>query len=374
MTARELRAHSIELILDLQDTAGAWVACPSFPTYRYAWLRDDSFIAYAMLLCGELESCRRFLEWGSAAIERHAPIIAALERRIGDGSPVRSEDVLPTRFTLDGRMVNDDWPNFQIDGYGTWLWCLTQYVRRTGDDAALRRLRGSAELAVRYLSLTWRMPTYDCWEEHHDGVHPSTLACVYGGLKAISAALGLEAAGVAAEVRGHVLSNLTREGTFPKTIGTSGVDASLLWLSVPFGLVEPQDPRICRTVQRIEQCLCEKGGVKRYEEDTYYGGGQWLLLTAWLGWYRARVGDSSSAATCLQWVVDRADPSGNLPEQSLAITNDPLYIDPWRARWGEVASPLLWSHAMYLVLWDALDHGGGGFAREKEWTCGQPRS
>ena len=27
------------------------------------------------------------------------------------------------------------------------------------------------------------------------------------------------------------------------------------------------------------------GGVYRYREDVYYGGGEWILLSAWLGWY-----------------------------------------------------------------------------------------
>ena len=38
----------------------------------------------------------------------------------------------PARFALDGSVVADDWPNFQIDGYGTWLWALERAPARTG--------------------------------------------------------------------------------------------------------------------------------------------------------------------------------------------------------------------------------------------------
>ena len=70
------------------------------------------------------------------------------------------------------------------------------------------------------------------------------------------------------------------------------MDASLLWLAVPFGAVEVADTCHGRdgNGDRREPCLSD-GGVRRYKEDTYYGGGAWPLLTAWLGWYRASQGN-----------------------------------------------------------------------------------
>jgi hypothetical protein len=48
-------------------------------------------------------------------------------------------------------------------------------------------------------------------------------------------------------------------------------------------------------------------------------------------------------------VAGRADEWGQLPEQVPANLNDPSYLRPWQARWGAIASPLLWSHAKYLI-------------------------
>ena len=63
----------------------------------------------------------------------------------------------------------------------------------------------------------------------------------------------------------------------------SGVDASSTVARFPFGVCEPSDPIMLRTIQAIEADL-KHGGIQRYIEDRYYGGGEWLLLTAWYGW------------------------------------------------------------------------------------------
>jgi len=40
----------------------------------------------------------------------------------------------------------------------------------------------------------------------------------------------------------------------------------------------------------------------------------------------------------------------NLPEQVAENLNAPSYYPTWVERWGEIASPLLWSHAKYIIL------------------------
>ena len=60
------------------------------------------------------------------------------------------------------------------------------------------------------------------------------------------------------------------------------------------------------------------------------------------------------AADCLAWIEAHARPNGELPEQSQDHLLRPDRFVPWVERWGEPASPLLWSHAMYLRLHHAL--------------------
>jgi GH15 family glucan-1,4-alpha-glucosidase len=125
-----LAATSIRAMLDHQVSSGAFVAAREFPPYRYSWLRDGSFIAFALDLAGEREAAERFHRWVAAAITAIAPTVReATERRLSGQANVPSE-MPPARFALDGSVTSDDWPNFQIDGYGTWMWALSHHVGR----------------------------------------------------------------------------------------------------------------------------------------------------------------------------------------------------------------------------------------------------
>jgi hypothetical protein len=43
-----------------QHRDGGYVACPTYPTYHYVWLRDGAFCAYALGLHGEHGSAAAF--------------------------------------------------------------------------------------------------------------------------------------------------------------------------------------------------------------------------------------------------------------------------------------------------------------------------
>ena len=78
------------------------------------------------------------------------------------------------------------------------------------------------------------------------------------------------------------------------------------------------------------------------------------MLTAWLGWYYARLGDAARARRLLEWVEAQAGAQGGLPEQTSVHLNQPAYLNEWHQRWGESARPLLWSHAAYIILQRAI--------------------
>ncbi len=361
-----LLQHSVDVILSNQSASGAWVASPSFPTYRYSWLRDGSFIAHAMDRVGRFESARSFFCWVGRTLRRYAPKADRMLRGQAGGGPLDLSDCLHTRFSLDGEEVPGEWGDFQLDGYGTWLWALAEHVRMSGDAALLLEVADSVDLTLRYLTALWQVPNYDCWEEHPEQLHPYTLAAIYAGLRAAASLhggrVGLPAS-VAEEVRAIVLARAVQDGHVVKAVlaatgepESAAVDASLLGLMVPYGLLSPGEPIAQATLARIERDLHRPGGgVYRYRTDTYYGGGEWILLAAWLGWYYAEVGDVSQARQLLAWVEAQADDDGDLPEQVSAHLLAPGCYAGWQARWGPVAKPLLWSHAMHLILAQALE-------------------
>ena len=98
---------------------------------------------------------------------------------------------------------------------------------------------------------------------------------------------------------------------------------------------------------QIERTL----GYHRHLEDDYYGGGEWPVLAGMVGWARCLSG--LDARPQLAWIESQAEGDGALPEQAGERLR-PASYDGWVARWGPPAVPLLWSHAMYLILNEAL--------------------
>ena len=349
---------AFEIIRAGQADSGAYVASPIFSQYGYCWLRDGTWTAYALDIAGDHVSAARFYRWVGRTLAGQQTRLDGLLDTLARGDTPADEDYLPTRFTLDGDLGQDAWGDFQLDGYGAWLWGLNAHLSQTGDLALWDELLPAVRLTVRYLAALWDAPNYDCWEEARDRVHISTLAAVYGGLRAVEArSKGLVPPGLTDRVRAFVLDRgLSPEGHLRKSIGLETVDASLLWAAVPYGLVDVHDPVFARTLARIEADLHRPGGgVYRFAADTYFGGGEWILLAAWLGWVYATLGRTEEARSLLDWIVAQASPAGELPEQVLAHLLDASRYTEWEIRWGTVACPLLWSHAMFLILEAALE-------------------
>lgn len=346
----DLVQNSINIIQKFQSQSGAYVASPNFPTYNYCWFRDGSFTAYAMDLYGYPESSTRYHHWVAKVILDRKDMILKTIGKVQEGLPITVQDQLHTRYTLDGEDgIKEEWPNFQLDGLGTWLWSLQQHHLLSTSEIPSEWLI-AANLVGDYLSSLWQFPCYDCWEEFPEAIHTHTLAAIYGGLNALSKLDGRDRDETLNGIKSYVNSHLVYDEYFVKKNNSYTVDASLMGLVVPYGLITIDDPRFLATLDRIEKFLRENGGVHRYPTDTYYGGGEWILLTAWLGWVYALNGEMEKSRTLMEWIESKADSEGNLPEQIPASLNDPNYYSPWLRQWGEIAKPLLWSHANYLIL------------------------
>jgi isomaltose glucohydrolase len=347
-----LAQRSVKVLQAGQASSGAFVASPSFRVYRYAWLRDGAFCAHALDVVGERAAAAAWHGWVERSVEAHRALIESAIARVGNGETPPPEAMPPARYTLDGALehAEDDepWPNFQVDGYGMWLWALEQHLERRALTAETTR---TVELVARYLAATWRLKSFSCWEELDGGEHASTLGAVYAGLAAAARLLDEREHDAQAErVRGALLDRFVEGGRFKRGPADPRLDGSLLWLGVPFGVVPLDDPLLEATVAAIRRELTgPDGGVYRYPGDTYYGGGEWLLLTSSLAWHAGRVGDVQTRAQAQAWVRAQALENGDFPEQVTAFAQEPEMVAPWERRWGPVATPLLWSHAMYLL-------------------------
>jgi GH15 family glucan-1,4-alpha-glucosidase len=356
----EIAERGRALILSLQDAGGAYPASPSFSAYQgYSWLRDGAFIADAMSAAGEVASASAFFDWCARILVARAPDIHRIVAAARSGHPVPDAEMLPTRFTFDGGTGDADWWDFQLDGYGLWLWAALAHVGRHDLDASA--WRRAMELTVDYLVSSWDRPCYDWWEEHVEEVHVSTLGSVEAGLRAAAASGMLDAdrratAGATAEtIRGVIRERGTIDGRLVKWIGSSAVDASLAALVAPLDVVAADSDLGRATVAELERQLVVDGGMHRFTSDTYYGGGQWPLLSCFLGLAHLRAGNGDRARALLDWAASTARPDGTLPEQVADHLIDPAHVAEWVERWGPSADPLLWSSAMFLRL--ALELG-----------------
>jgi len=359
----DLVQRSVSLIGQLQHPSGAYPASPTFSAYRgYSWFRDGAFIADAMSAAGAVDSASRFFDWCDRMLAEHSDDVAEIVAAEAAGAPLPDDRMLPTRFTLDGSPADDDWWDFQTDGYGTWVWAAISHAHRHG--LSLDRWQSGIRLSVDYLIATAHRPCYDWWEEHPDKVHISTLGCIVAGLQAavdsgvLGTATRARASAVAAECRETVMEQGTNQGHLVKWVGSTEVDASLLGIIAPLGVVEATSALGLASIRAIDDQLNVDGGVHRYLDDTFFGGGQWPLLSCMLGLAQAAAGDRGSALAQLEWAARTETEHGFVPEQVDRHVLAPDRQQEWIDRWGPVATPLVWSHAMIVRL--AVELGVAG--------------
>lgn len=349
-TCAALSTRSAWLLRETQDASGAWPASPSFAPYNYCWFRDGSFIAEGAGAAGLEEESLRFHRWCARVLLRERDAVESAVAAAAQDRTLADAEYLPARYNLDGTRHVDDWWNFQVDGYGTWLWALERHLLRTR--ATAEPFSEAVEVAVRYLIATGRSTCRDWWEENRDQVHVTTLAGVAAGLRA-AVRMGClpehlaEAATASADTAvADILGRGVRDGRLVKWLDGTDLDASLLAVAALYDVL-PIDHRVVTTTVSAVEDRLTAGGVHRYESDTFYGGGQWPVLAALLAWHHARAGDTHRAGELLAWVAGTADHDLLLPEQVGPLLA-PQRLAEWEQRWGPSAHPLLWSHGMFL--------------------------
>lgn len=196
-------------------------------------------------------------------------------------------------------------------------------------------------------------------------VHVSTLGCIAAGLRAAVAigVLDAEREATAREAEASIMELIRTEGVIDghlsKWIGSAAVDASLAAVVGILDVVPASSDVGRATIAAIERDLTFDGGVHRYLGDTFYGGGQWPLLSCMLGLAHVRAGDPGRAHELLEWAIETVAPDGALPEQVGHHLLAPERVEEWVEKWGPIAQPLLWTHAMVIRLAMELDFAGG---------------
>lgn len=349
-TLDQLIAASRDVIRDAALENGAIVAANTdkqyFPreagNYRFVWPRDASFAALAGERLG-LPIADRFFRWLTERPEDFA-----------------KDRLLFSNYSTNGR-VGSMGHMFQPDQMGTVLWAIHRFV--AGDAGRAESYRTLIERLADGLLAAWNtsffLPnTVDLWEDSfrqtssrvENNFSYSLAACARGLLNAHDlfpnklwkqAALQMTKQLNSAydKKRGYFLRNRGK-------ISDPNVDASVVGLAWPFEIVEANDERMLTTIEMIERTLVVDGGVHRFQFDyfdsegsAWEGGGAWPVLNCWLAIVLNRAGDREKALAYFSWVVDHVEQY--IPEQ--------IFPD---FRVG--ISPLVWSHAMFVLAADEL--------------------
>ena len=293
-------------------------------------------------------------------------IESATLAQVAAGEAPAPEQMPPARYTLDGSLEQPDdepWPNFQVDGYGMWLWALARH----SNGRPVQRWSKTVELVARYISATWQLKSFSCWEEFDDGEHASTLGALVAGLDCSGTAAAGPSAGPARPTacarRCSTVRHRRPLHARPRRRAARRQPA-VARRSVRRRAARRPDLSHATVAGVSHELLRPDGGVYRYLGDTYYGGGEWLLLTC------RSPGTTHGPApgrrrAPREWVRQTRVPNGDLPEQVTDHAQEPGMIAPWVAALGAVATPLLWSHAMYLITEDARSHDRAAARRRR---------
>lgn len=372
---QELYRHSLHVIRVHADKGGGIIASSDSDmlnqgrdNYSYVWPRDGVVAAEAMSRGGYQDTAKRFYTFVADLLE--------------------ADGYLMHKYRVDG-VLGSSWHPWvrngtmalpiQEDETASIIHYLWRFYDRTHNIEFIESLYNkfiepAAEFLCEYIDHETGLPlqSYDLWEEKY-GTSTYTAASVYGGLAAaahFSSLLGkmrnqktYEAA--AAKVKAGILKELYLEdfGVFVKLARSDEselffdhtIDSSSLHGLVQFGVLDYTDPRIATFAKIVDEKLCvqtEHGcGYVRYEGDQYYTAADtntpnpWLPCTLWRAQQIIAVAKSKqdlvAALGLIEWATTTASPSGILAEQVHPHTHEPLS-----------ASPLVWSHAEYVIAVD----------------------
>jgi GH15 family glucan-1,4-alpha-glucosidase len=380
----DLYKRSLLIIRTQIDEDGAVVAATdgdvwSFArdSYAYMWPRDGAIVANALSHSGYGDITSAFFHFCSHVMTDSGYLLHKYTPEGALGSSWQpwlspsGEPELPIQEDETALVVYALWQHYS-------LFHEVEFVR------PLYRplIKAAADFMVRYREPHTNLPapSWDLWEERH-GIHAFTVAAVYAGLAA--AANFAEAFGEAAhaaryrqaaqEIQAAARQYLWNEqaGRFVRMINLSSdgtilsdmtLDASISGLYT-FGMFSPTCQEISQTMAAVEDRLLVKspaGGYARYENDYYHQvsqdiqnvpGNPWFICSCWIAEYRIARAETldelHTAIPLLEWVQQRALPSGVLAEQIDPYSDAPLSV-----------SPLTWSHAEFVsaVRWYVGKH------------------
>jgi GH15 family glucan-1,4-alpha-glucosidase len=316
----------------IYEPSGGMVAAPttSLPEepggaanwdYRFCWLRDAALALDVLIGSHYMEEAKDWRNWLQQATKRHGGPLRTLYTI--DGGLAGEEQTLPwLSGYADSRPVrigNAASRQYQIDLRGE-LMDVLHVARASG----MELQKGMWELqcqVLEHLAGCWDKPDAGFWEIREDYAQ-LTLSKVMAWVAFDRSIRDAELYNLPApleqwkalrdEIRTTVMDNCVdpEGGHFVERYGSKRVEAGLLLIPL-VEFLPASDPRVVKTVEKIEQDLCDHGLVYRYRfdgESWYDREGAFLLCSFWL--------------VDNYWLAGRKEEARQLFDRLVSLSND----------------------------------------------------
>ncbi len=302
--------------------------------YRYSWIRDSTFMLWALYTLGFDEEANDFFYFVADVVEAEE---GELQIMYGLGGEKKlQEQVLEHLSGYDHarpvRIGNGAYDQRQHDVWGAVLDSI--YLHTRSRDQLPDRLWPIIKRQVEAALAHWREPDRGIWEVRGEPKHftSSKLMCWVAADRGArlarirhdeKAARRWEEA--AAEIHADICaSGLDERGVFVQHYETSALDASLLLMPL-VRFLPPEDPRIRDTVLAIADELTEEGLVLRYrvqETDDGLSGeeGTFTICSFWLVSALVEIGELARARGLCEKLLSYASPLALYAEEIDPIT------------------------------------------------------
>lgn len=363
-------------------------------TYSYFWPRDGAYIALTLIENGFYDLLQRYFTYINEIIhpdgyflhkyfpkseDKHSSLASSwhpwVDKFGHQQLPIQEDETALNLYAIwkyyekfsNHELINKYWDSLifpMMNFLGNYRYTLDYESESCTDSVEGFDFKDHNECDKQLAGTKLPRPSYDLWEVRK-GILTYTSTTVYAGMIAgakLSYAMGKEMQGkimeqYAQEVKDAILKHLFDEetGLFIRRLYVNPyenqlkkdktIDASLyaVW---HFGLLDINDQRVINTMNAIEQRLSVKsniGGIARHEGDWYHKvddnvtGNPWFICTLWMAQYHIMRGDIEQAKYYIKWVVDHADHSGLMAEQSHPYSGVSVSV-----------KPLTWSHSEFV--------------------------
>ena len=302
--------------------------------YRYSWIRDSTFMLWALYTLGFDEEANDFFYFVADVVEAEEGELQVMYG-VGGESKLQEQELEHLGGYDHARPVrigNGAYKQRQHDVWGAVLDSI--YLHTRSRDQLPDRLWPIIKRQVEAALAHWREPDRGIWEVRGEPRHftSSKMMCWVAAdrgarLARIRAddttAIRWEAA--AAEIHADICANgLDERGVFVQHYGTKALDASVLLMPL-VRFLPPDDDRIRDTVLAIAEELTEEGLLLRYrvdETDDGFSGeeGTFTICSFWLVSALVEIGELARARGLCEKLLSYASPLALYAEELDPIT------------------------------------------------------